>query len=300
VSYNSTEGMKRLYRVAGELNEGQSARYDELAEIAEQDDLTDEQRDEWDALHSILEGDYMDTQRQHSGLYVYIAYDGELRADAAYVRPEDFADAIAAGVLTGHAASSAAATAEQHAAPKSPYSAALVGDMQTARLHALQSALLDKPELLLDLLAFMFSGKGGAYETLFDLLPREANIMPSKPEGLDADTRLATGADRPSWMKASERIDAFSAFQAEGKKARNAALSLGLTGLGVYGLSHVTRNFAQLTPEVWTIVAVATLSAFLGAFVGSRVLKKITLRAVQIVVAVTMIALGSGLASGLI
>lgn len=79
-----------------------------------------------------------------------------------------------------------------------------------------------------------------------------------------------------------------------------AAVIVDATRLGIYGLSHLTRNFAQLTPEVWTTVAVATLSAFLGAFVGSRVLKKITLRAVQIVVAVTMIALGSGLALGLI
>lgn len=79
-----------------------------------------------------------------------------------------------------------------------------------------------------------------------------------------------------------------------------AAVIVDATRLGIYGLSHLTRNFAQLTPEVWTIVAVATLSAFLGAFVGSRVLKKITLRTVQIVVAITMIALGSGLALGLI
>lgn len=79
-----------------------------------------------------------------------------------------------------------------------------------------------------------------------------------------------------------------------------AAVIVDATRLGIYGLSHLTSNFAQLTPEVWTIVGAATLSAFLGAFVGSRVLKKITLRAVQIVVAVTMIALGSGLALGLI
>ncbi len=229
VSYEVTQRMKRLYRVEGELTEDQAARFDELAEIAEQDDLTDAQRDEWDALEDILAGDYTDTQRQQSGLYVYVAHDGELRTDCAYIRPEDFADAIAAEVLTGHAASSAAATAEQTAAPKSPYSASLVQDMHAARLHALQSALLDKPELLLDLLGFMFSGKGGLYETLFDLTPREANITPSKTEGLDADTRLASDEDRPSWMKADERIDAFTAFQAEGKKARNAALSLGLT-----------------------------------------------------------------------
>jgi uncharacterized membrane protein YfcA len=79
-----------------------------------------------------------------------------------------------------------------------------------------------------------------------------------------------------------------------------AAVIVDATRLGVYGLSHFTRNFADLTPEIWTVVAISTLSAFLGAFVGSRVLKKITLRAVQLTVAATMMVLGSGLAVGLI
>lgn len=79
-----------------------------------------------------------------------------------------------------------------------------------------------------------------------------------------------------------------------------AAVIVDAMRLSVYGLSHVTLNFATLTPDVWTVVAVATLCAFLGAFVGARILKKVTLRAVQIVVALTMIALGLGLATGVI
>jgi len=79
-----------------------------------------------------------------------------------------------------------------------------------------------------------------------------------------------------------------------------AAVIVDTTRLAVYGLSHFTRSFAVLTPSVWTVVAIAIASAFLGAFVGSRLLKKVTLRAVQIVVAVTMILLGTGLAAGLI
>lgn len=47
-------------------------------------------------------------------------------------------------------------------------------------------------------------------------------------------------------------------------------------------------------------MGVATLCAFLGAFIGARILNKITLRSVQIIVALTMIALGIGLATGLI
>lgn len=79
-----------------------------------------------------------------------------------------------------------------------------------------------------------------------------------------------------------------------------AAVVVDLTRLGIYGLSHFTRNFAVLTPETWGIVGVAILCAFLGAFVGSRLVKKITLRAVQLTVAAAMVILGSGLALGLI
>jgi hypothetical protein len=79
-----------------------------------------------------------------------------------------------------------------------------------------------------------------------------------------------------------------------------AAVIVDATRLSVYGLSHLTRNFAALTPDVWTVVGVATLCAFLGAFIGSRILNKVTLRGVQITVALAMIAPGLGLATGLI
>lgn len=79
-----------------------------------------------------------------------------------------------------------------------------------------------------------------------------------------------------------------------------AAVIVDATRLGVYGLSYATRSFAALPAEVWPVVGVATVSAFLGAFAGARLLRKVTLRAVQLVVAVAMMVIGTGLASGLI
>lgn len=227
VPYEITEKLQRIYRTEGELTEQQAERFDELAELANAEAIDEEGEAELDALNAILDGDFSAEQRQHSGIFIYVGSTGALRVEGAYIRPEDCADAITADILTGHAAKRAAA----EDAPKSPYSAALVDDMKAARLHALQSALLSKPELLLDLLAFMFTGKGGTYETIFDLRPTKANITPSKPEGLNPDPRL----DDPDmdglrgWMDDAERIEAFAAFQSEGKKARNAALSVGLT-----------------------------------------------------------------------
>ena len=47
-------------------------------------------------------------------------------------------------------------------------------------------------------------------------------------------------------------------------------------------------------------VVVGIACAFIGAVLGKRLLRKITLRAVQVVVAVMMLLVGGGLAAGLI
>lgn len=47
-------------------------------------------------------------------------------------------------------------------------------------------------------------------------------------------------------------------------------------------------------------VVIGTICAFAGSFVGKRVLQKITLRTVQLIVAVAMLVIGAGLVSGLI
>jgi hypothetical protein len=47
------------------------------------------------------------------------------------------------------------------------------------------------------------------------------------------------------------------------------------------------------------LILAATLAAFLGSFIGARLMKKVTLRAVQIIVGGMLIVVGAGLASGL-
>lgn len=42
------------------------------------------------------------------------------------------------------------------------------------------------------------------------------------------------------------------------------------------------------------------LAAFLGAYVGKRLLKKVTLRFVELTVATAMVLIGGGLAAGLV
>lgn len=72
------------------------------------------------------------------------------------------------------------------------------------------------------------------------------------------------------------------------------AVRLVVYGTGVL-VEHISRSQELLAP-----VAVGTLCAFLGSFLGKRVLQKVTLHVVQIIVALAMLVIGVGLVSGLI
>jgi uncharacterized membrane protein YfcA len=50
----------------------------------------------------------------------------------------------------------------------------------------------------------------------------------------------------------------------------------------------------------WQLVVAASMSAFIGAYFGSRMLKKITIRSIQVVVSVLLIVVSLGLISGLL
>jgi uncharacterized membrane protein YfcA len=70
--------------------------------------------------------------------------------------------------------------------------------------------------------------------------------------------------------------------------------------LAVYGTSFYGAQFAALTPDVATPVLVAIGSAFTGAWLGTRLLQKVTLRFVQIVVATAMLIVGAAMMAGLV
>jgi len=68
------------------------------------------------------------------------------------------------------------------------------------------------------------------------------------------------------------------------------------TRLSVYG-SHFSQGGGT---ENLPLLAAATVSAFLGAFMGNRLMKKVTMRAIQVLVAVMLLAIAAGLGLGLI
>ncbi len=264
VSYSVTEKLALLYPVEGVLTEKQAERYDELAELANADALDAAGQAELDALDAIIKGDFTDAQRAVAGYYVYVSHSGTVQMSGPWVRAEDRAAAIEAEVLTGHAAHADGGDAAP--TPKSPYSGALVEDMKAIRLAAIQTALLDKPEMVFDLLAFGLSLASGVSTSVFDLSPGRPMNCPSKTDGLEWSDRLAhPPAGHEAWSRPELRIEdlaqAFRDFTAAGKKARNAALVEGMARTLPYGAGNadffalIEADSGASIRKVWTPTA---------------------------------------------
>jgi uncharacterized membrane protein YfcA len=67
----------------------------------------------------------------------------------------------------------------------------------------------------------------------------------------------------------------------------------------VYGLGFYAGTFALIAPGMRGLILAATVAAFVGSFLGMRLMKRVTLRAVRIIVGVMLIVVGAGIACGL-
>ncbi len=77
------------------------------------------------------------------------------------------------------------------------------------------------------------------------------------------------------------------------------AVIVDVARLLVYGLSFYSIKFSGVAPGMGGLILAATLAAFVGSFFGAKLMNKVTLRTVQIIVGVMLIAVGAGMASGL-
>jgi len=79
------------------------------------------------------------------------------------------------------------------------------------------------------------------------------------------------------------------------------AVLIDISRLSVYGLSFFSKHFESVSDSsAIYMVIVACLAAFIGSFYGRKVLKKITMRSVQLIVGTMISFLALLLASGLI
>ncbi len=68
----------------------------------------------------------------------------------------------------------------------------------------------------------------------------------------------------------------------------------------VYSTSFYTSNFALITGELRLLVLIAIAFAFIGSFFGARLVKKVTFTAIQLIVGIMLLVVGTGLAAGLL
>lgn len=138
---------------------------------------------------------------------------------------------------------------------------------------------------------------------LFDLLPQLSNLA-FDPKYLPLGGALSgffgglsgnQGALRSAFLiKVGLNKEAFIATGIV------AAVIVDIARLLVYGVTFYATHFVLLGSDIAKLVLAATLAAFAGAVIGKQLLKKVTLRTVQIIVGLMLIVLSVGLATGLL
>ncbi|MFG5383631.1 ParB/RepB/Spo0J family partition protein [Yoonia sp. R2-816] len=222
-----------LSKVPGVLTDDQQARYDELKDT-QWWNLEDDEKADKEALKEILEGDYSEEQRALSGIVVYVTSRGDVSSVIGLVKAEDRQKAVDAGflksdeVLAAERAAKEAAEAQAKVDAKSPFANSFIEDMTAIRLAAFQTALLRKPELVLDLLAFGLS-RGSTWGT--ETMAVRFDVQRNKPQGEDENFGLHPdlGGQRSDEIEiefdANTMHETFEAFVAKGKKSRNATIT---------------------------------------------------------------------------
>ena len=79
------------------------------------------------------------------------------------------------------------------------------------------------------------------------------------------------------------------------------AVVVDVSRLLIYGITFFSRDFEVLRNQGGVELVIAgTLCAFCGAFIGSRLVKKVTMRTIQIMVGVMLLLVGLSIGTGLI
>lgn len=238
VPYGMIEDGKfgRIYEIAGELTDAEAEEFEALEELADGDALDETGQARMEELDTIMNGAYSAEQRALAGGIVYVNQRGELSYTLGLVKPEDKQAAYDAEILEKPYSYSGSSAPDN--TPKSPYSKALAGDLDAIRLAATQTALLDKPDFVLDLLAFFLSPASGHWSGILGLRTDLQRNKPEKddpaftlhprlggPKPDDEDMEKADAEDDYLYRGIEDMGAEFAAFREKGKKTRNAQIT---------------------------------------------------------------------------
>jgi len=225
----SQNGFSRVYKIEGVLDEKQTERHDALRELYDHATLEEKEGFELAALEAIVEGDYIPAQKAIAGAIVFVDHSGVLQSVRGLIDADDQEEAVVAGILE----ESKHSLSQQAVAPKAAFSQKFIEDMRAIRLAAVQTALLDKPEFVLDLLAFCLSPASGYYNDTLALQFNHEKNAPSIDDAFALHGRLGgersdneeAARDRLREQAHGKTAEAFKAFRAMGKKTRNAQIT---------------------------------------------------------------------------
>ncbi len=261
VDYDELSAFGRVYPESVPMSAEDTARYDALVEKIDQDDVTD---GEWAEFNALEEKErqtaYSDDQRYHAGVIVSIGYDDDIKFEAGLVRPEDVDAAVVAGVCKA-APSSTGAGGAGKPKEKPLYPMALATDMAAIRTSAVQAALLEKPALALDILTFVLAARdshtgvdichvSGGYGKAANN-PDDATM--SLPDFLTFEDENITGY-QPDLAKS------FAAFRALGKKEKTAILTSCIARSIEGGMPGLVAFSSNPEGNAGLFEAIATLS----------------------------------------
>lgn len=272
--WDAGQGLSRVYPMPADLPDDDEAELAALYEAAETDELTEEGHARIEEIEAARPATFDEDQRGVAGGWVYVDRDGDLCEALGFIRPEDRAAAVALGVIDAPRRMGTGAADGEAAPPKGPYSAALLADLRAVRLAAVQTALLGRPDLVLDLLAFAVSPESGWGSRPLAVEPERQPIEPKgEDDALVPDPRLTEGW--PATHGVDDLAAAFDAFRAKGSEHRDAALAQAFARTLRYGAAPDDREralFEQVEREAGAQVRAVwrpTGANFLGRVSGA-------------------------------
>jgi ParB family chromosome partitioning protein len=159
---------------------------------------------------------------------VYVDSCGDVEAMRGLIAPDNQPKAVELGLISERKVPASKAS------EKPAFSQKFIDDMHAIRLAAFQTALLEKPEYLLNLFAFDRSSASGHYGCIFGLGYGATEMnKPSIEDQFVLDHRLGGEQDDDALeaegilfgLANKGKADGFSAFREMGKKTRNAEIN---------------------------------------------------------------------------
>lgn len=237
-------GLRQIPPPPPSISDAEKLERDRLRYLRDISGLTHSERLALDAWEDVEDAPYTADQKAECGVMLYVEGDGTLVA------------------LRGLSSGDSKATRSE---ANGAFSQKVRADLEAIELAAVQTALLRRPDLLLDVLGFILSREGPLKSSLIDM---RSELPVNEPSDEDPrftlDQRLNSkghpGPDRS--MKPRGEADMFKIFRGKGIEHRDSAISAGIAQLirysrsdrGLYAL--LAREAEANMRDVWTPTAV--------------------------------------------